>query len=728
MADVNGDGWLDIYVCRVSGYKGLQGHNELFINNGDLTFTESAKEYGLDFQGFSTQAAFFDFDLDGDLDLYLLNHAVHTQRAYGDASLRHIDDAKAGDRLFISKLNEGDTTFVSVTSKSGIFSSNIGYGLGVGISDLNQDGWPDIYVGNDFNENDYIYLNNKDGTFREASDEMLGHSSRFSMGNDLADINNDGWPEILALDMHPEDETTLKRSAGEDAHEIYTMKLSFGYGWQSAQNTLQLNLKDGTFSEIAQFSGIYATDWSWACLLADFDLDGLKDIYISNGIKRRPNDMDYINFITSDEVKGGLQNNPDLPDMALVEQMPAGDVPDVFYKNNGDLTFQDMSKEWGMNKPSLSNGAAYADLDGDGDLDLVVNRINEPAGIYRNLTKETRNGNHLKLRFEGMGMNTFGIGAKVLAYIGEQVLFYENFNTRGFQSAVEPGLTLGLGKKPRVDSLKVIWPSGICQTIYGVEGNRSLMLKEQEANEQNCRFPHSGSAIFEKSAPFTPFIHQEDNYNDFNLDFLLPHKLSREGPSLAMGHQGDTTYMFFTGAAGQKGELWMHAPHSGPTLLPVPELEVDKSYEDVHAVFFDSNNNGLPDLYVVAGGNLSSSHGLALDRLYINLGNGKFRRSNTHLPKIVSQGAKVVAADWNGDGWQDLFIAARNEVGAYGQSPKSTLLLNRGDGTFRDATTEVGLMDGLLGMLTDALPIDLDKDGKMDLVLCGEWSPCSCIY
>ncbi|MFM8361173.1 MAG: FG-GAP repeat domain-containing protein, partial [Haliscomenobacter sp.] len=375
MADVNCDGLLDIYQCRLGDYKGIQGRNQLFLNNGDLTFSEQAAAYGLDFKGFSTHSAFLDYDLDGDLDMYLLNHSVHTERSYGRAALRAYEDPKAGDRLY----RNDNGHFEPLTREAGIYSSHIGYGLGVGVADVNNDGWPDLYVSNDFSENDYLYLNNGEKTgdgpaFREVMQQSIGHTSRFSMGNDLADYNNDGWVDILSLDMLPQDEVVIKRSAGDDPYEIYDLKLKFGYGRQFTRNTLQLNAgvrEDGlpVFSEIGQIAGVHATDWSWSALFADYDLDGWRDLFISNGIRRRPNDMDYINFISNEEAPGGLKNNPDLSDKRLVDEMPDGAVPNYFFKNKGDLTFRDVSREWGMDSPTLSNGAAYADLDNDGDLD-----------------------------------------------------------------------------------------------------------------------------------------------------------------------------------------------------------------------------------------------------------------------------------------------------------------------------------------------------------------------
>ncbi len=732
MADVNGDGLLDIYVCRVSGYKGLKGKNELYINRGDLTFIESAEEYGLDFQGFSTQAAFFDYDRDGDLDMYLLNHSVHTEKTYGRASLRYQDDGLAGDKLYRNNAEKGLRKFSSVTHEAGIFSSHIGYGLGVGMADINGDGWPDLYISNDFNENDYLYLNDQDGTFREMSQTAFGHGSRFSMGNDLADFNNDGWIDIIAVDMLPEDEVVLKKSAGEDPYEIYDLKLKFGYGRQVAQNTLQLNNGDGSFSEIAQVAGVQATDWSWTPLFADFDLDGWKDLFISNGIQRRPNDMDYINFISNRDLPGGLIQNPDLKDRELIHQMPLGKVHDYFFKNNGDLTFTDVSTNWGMTQSTISNGAAYADLDNDGDLDLIINHINQPAGIFKNLVIEKSEENppsFLKIKFKGKSPNSFAIGAKVTAYHQDNLFFQENYTTRGFQSSVSPILHFGLGKINVLDSLTVQWPGGKKQTLYGVKLNQSLEIIESEADPLVERKKTSAATSFLQIDSLSykiKYEHFENDFNDFNQEYLIPHKISREGPTMALGKnpKGELQYLFIGGAEDQAAELYVFDPVKGLLQIAVPEIAADSLYEDIHAVFFDSNQNGHLDLYVVSAGNKGESEARpAKDRLYINDGNGNFSSSDGLIPEITDHGSIVLAEDFDGDGWVDLFVGGRTVPGHYGKNPRSYLLKNSGDGFFEDVTDEYAPDLRYIGMVKDALWIDLDRNGWMDLVLVGEWMP-----
>jgi hypothetical protein len=724
MVDINGDGLLDIYVCRVSGYKGLKGRNELYINNGDLTFTESARDYGLDFEGFSTHAAFFDYDGDGDLDMYLLNHAVHTERSYGRASLRFIDDGQAGDKLYRNNAEKGEKRFTPVTNEAGIFSSQVGYGLGVGIADVNNDGWPDIYVSNDFNENDYLYINQGDGTFVESIRNSISYSSRFSMGNDLADINNDGWVDIMTLDMLPENEMTQKMSFGEDPYEIYKLKLNFGYERQASRNMLQLNQGNGKFSEIAQLAGVHATDWSWAVLLADFDNDGLNDIFISNGIVRRPNDIDYINFITEEKSLDQIKN------LTLAQKMPDGAVPNFFYRNQGNYSFEDVSGTWINPVNTLSNGAVYADLDNDGDLDLIVNHVNQKAGIYRNQTIE-KNGrefkNYLTIKFKGEGQNTFGIGTRVKAYIEGKEIMRDNFTSRGFQSSVAPEIHLGLGQGELIDSLLVIWPDQSFQKLFNVPINQAIWLNQSEAGNK-FEYPKITKTIVREEVDLKTagieFSHVEDDYNDFNLEPLIPHKLSHEGPAACLiDINGDGKEdVFLGGALGQESVIYLQEDSGKFTPIYLESLVADAGLEDVTALWEDIDQDGLPDLIVGRGGNIPKSpHGHSDSKFYKNLGNGKLAEG-VHLPLDPNvQVSCLLSIETPHIVQPTFFVGGRNIAGNYGEIPKSYLLQWDSDKGFLDVTQKLAPELQHIGKVKAAVMADLNQNGINELILAGEW-------
>ncbi|MFN7118543.1 MAG: VCBS repeat-containing protein [Saprospiraceae bacterium] len=728
MADVNGDGWLDIYVCQVGKYKILEGRNQLYINNQDGTFTEKAQAYGLDFKGFSTQATFFDYDRDGDLDMYLLNHSVHAPEVYGEANLRSVPDSLSGDRLY----RNDNERFTNVTSRSGIYSSRIGYGLGVAVGDLNEDGWADLYVCNDFRENDYLYYNNGDGTFSDGTTASLGHTSTFSMGCDIADFNNDGLLDIMSLDMKPEEETVLKSSVGADPYNIFRFKLQYGYHYQYPRNMLQLNrgklnTADSSlsaagsvqFSEIAQLAGVDATDWSWSTLFCDLDNDGWKDIFISNGIWQRPNDLDYLKFISTQEAQQNASN------LELARKMPSGKVANYAYRNKGDLTFEKVAQQWGLDLVGSSNGAAYADLDNDGDLDLVSNNLNAPATIFENKTSINLKRNYLKIKLKDeKSKNKLGIGARVYVRAGGHEQVQELYATRGFQSASEPVLLFGLDTITAVNIL-IRWADGQMQNLDNVKVNQTFIIKRNNTYLADLS-QKSTYLLYNITGNYNiNFLHQENNYQDFDQEKLLPHMLSTQGPKLALGDvNGDGLEDFYMcGAAGQPGMLYRSAAFNaagrstGFEPVNVADFEKDAAHEDVDATFFDADSDGDLDLYIVSGGGESGQlPAWYQDRLYVNDGKGNFTKNVNALPEFIKNGSCVVAADFNNDNAVDLFVGSRSLPGAYGVFPDSYLLLNDKKGKFYLVESPALKQ---LGMVTDAAWLAKERS----LIVVGEWMP-----
>ncbi len=713
MADVNGDGLLDIYVCYVGNYKVAEGKNELFINNGDGTFKESAAAYGLDYVGFSTQAAFFDYDRDGDLDMYLLNHAVKNAEVFKPAVNRSKPD-NGGDKIFRSLLAQGENRFEDVTEETGIYSSNLGFGLGLAISDINNDNWPDIYISNDFTENDYLYINNQDGTFKEELDGRIQHTSRYSMGNVIADLNNDQSMDIVTTDMLPSDPKIWRKSLGEDKNEVYNTKLRFGYDDQYVRNTLQMNLGNGQFSDVSLMTESFATDWSWSPLIFDLNNDGLQDLHISNGIYKRPNDLDFINYVTSNTKES---NDEKTIQAQQIESLPTLKIANYVGLNQGEMQLQEAASALGLDQPSYSNGSAYADLDNDGDLDLVLNNTNQEAFIYQNNADSTQG--FLRVRLNGPEYNPFGTGAKI-SVNGQ---FRENFNTRGFQSSVSNTLHFGLGNAEGPFSVEVTWPNGNLQEVK-VDGNQLVVINYSSQAEKAIKSDKPNSKVLSlASVPFD-FTHRENDFKDFDREYLIPRKYSTEGPALAIGDvNGDKLDdVYFGGAKDQPGQLWLQGANGTFKKRLTPNFDQLARAEDTDAQFLDADGDGDLDLYVVSGGNeYEATQIFSFDRLFINDGKGNFQFSPGALSQIGGQGKVVASADIDGDGDQDLFIGLNTVAGAYGTSINHHLLINSGKGTYSSQPVRVKLKKDM-GMINDALWADLDQDGDQDLLFTGEWN------
>ena len=727
MADINADGLLDIYVSNAGNMEGNNHDNDLYINNGDLTFTEQAEQYNLAKTGFSTHASFFDYDKDGDLDAYILNNSNIPVSSLGYAEQREVraqdwegvpDIFKGvGDML----LRNDDGKFVDVSEKAGIYGSLIGFGLGVMVSDINGDLWPDIYVSNDFYERDYLYINQKNGTFKEEIKEWTSHLSLSAMGIDMADINNDGNADIFITDMLPEGDQRVKSVMEFEGYNVFKLKQSKDFYQQYIQNTLQLNNGNGTFSEVAYHSGVAKTDWSWAGLVFDMDNDGLRDIYVTNGVNHDLTDLDFIDFFANEIIqKMALTGRKESID-SIINKMPIAPQPNYAYKNNGDITFENASEEWGLEIPSLSNGAAYGDLDNDGDLDLVVNNVNMEAFIYKNRADEITDNHYLKLKFEGAGKNPFAIGASVKLYFEDNIVFQELVPSRGFQSSMDYIMDIGLGKTDNIDSLRVIWPDDFTQKLTNVKANQLLTLKRSEAQKKYIVPKNKNTKTLLHEIDEKELIaHKENNYQDFDYEGLISKLISQEGPALAVGDvNGDGNEdVFIGGAADQSGSIYLH---TGDGKLVYQALGFDSELEDTAAAFFDADGDGDLDLMVGTGGNRINEENTYRPRLYLNDGKGEFNRSIHNLPSVFKNISVISPFDFDQDGDIDVLVGSRSVVGTYGIDPNHLFLENQGDGTFTDATERLAYDLKDAGMMTDALWVDIDGDKKKDLITVSEW-------
>ena len=733
VVDINNDGLLDIYVCRVGEYETLKSKNQLLIcdsidQNGIPVYTDRASEYGLDFSGFSTQAAFLDYDLDGDLDMFLMNHSVHQNGTYRPRNnFEGIPHPLAGDRIY---RNDGNK-FSDVTSQTGIHSSAIGYGLGISVADINLDGYPDIYIGNDFHENDYLYINQQDGTFKEQNNEHLMHTSQYSMGVDVADANNDAYPEIISMDMLPADPYILKRSLGDDEYNIFFGKIGFGYNYQYARNNLQYNRGNGMFSEIGYYAGIAATDWSWAPLWADFDNDGLKDLFVSNGIPKRMNDIDYINFVSGAEVQQKIVNNKMASsDISLIDKFPEIKIPNKFFINNGNLSFTDQQNNIGNDQPGFSNGAVYADLDNDGDLDMAVNNIDEHVWIYENKSNTKPGNSSLQIKLKGSPLNVNAVGATVIVYANKEIRTYQKFPARGFMSSMETPILIGL-KNTKIDSILLVWPDNTYQPVNIPSGQSTITLTYQRnlpafdytiLRERHKSTANSMADITNETG--LAFLHKESRFNEFDREPLLPRMLSTEGPALAIAdiNKDGLDDVFVGGARNNQAAIFLQQASGKFIKSHQPVIANDSIYEDVSATWADVNNDKHIDLVVASGGNEFYGDDFHnTPRVYLNDGKANFTRLENAFTNLYITASSVAPHDFNGDGFTDLFIGGRAVPFAYGEIPKSYLLLNDKTGKFKDVTNDYAKELSTAGFVTNAIWNDIDKDGDQDLLLSLEW-------
>ena len=727
MVDVNGDGYLDIYVCYAGRKSGPESKNQLFINKGPNkdgipTFKDEAESYGLADPAYSTQSVFFDYDRDGDLDMFLINDNIKVLSNLDDSAIEHLK--ALDDPLSCSKLFRNDAGhFKDVTKEAGLNMSTLSYGLGGGVADINGDGWQDIYLSNDYAIPDRMYINNGNGTFTDQMTNSLDQVSLFSMGNSIADINNDGLQDIFTLDMLPEDNRRQKLLAGMDNYEAFNVNLRNGFYYQYMRNMLQINNGNGTFTEIAQLAGIANTDWSWAPLFADYDNDGWKDLFITNGFMRDFTNMDVLKF--NENFMGSLKDGQMEPKhlTTILESVPSSDVKNYIFKNNGNLTFKNKGFDWGINIPSNSNGAAYSDLDNDGDLDLVISNINKAAFVYQNRTDSS--SNYIKVKLKGAGLNRDGLGATVTIFSNGKQQCLVQMPSQGYLSSVSQILHFGIGKEEKIDSLRIVWLSGKQQVLKNLAANKHLNVSEIDAMD-SFRKPDPIRPIFEEITPPISYEQVKNNINDFKRQPLLINSLSFTGPCMTKGYvNGDGLEDVFVGGdKNAPGFLYIQQKNGKFTSDSAPFI-ADKDREDTDAVFFDANGDGFVDLYVASGGyhNYSPGELRQQDRLYLNDGKGKLRKAEKALPEMLASTSCAKVADFNGDGHPDIFAGGRVVPGRYPEPPKSFLLINDGKGHFTNRIKDIAPELELLGMISDAAWIDLNGDKKQDLVVVGEWMP-----
>lgn len=730
MVDINQDGLLDIYVSNAGNMKGNNHDNDLFINNGNLTFTEKAAEYNLAKTGFSTHASFFDYDKDGDLDAYILNNSNIPVSSLGYAEQR---DKRAQDWENVPAIFRGvgdmllrndNGKFVDVSEKAGIYGSLIGFGLGVMVTDINGDLYPDIYVSNDFYERDYLYINNQDGTFTEDIKSWISHLSLSAMGVDIADINNDGNADIFITDMLPEADERVKSVMEFEGYNVFKLKQSKDFSQQYIQNTLQLNNGNNSFSEVAYYSGVAKTDWSWAGLLFDMDNDGYRDIFITNGINHDLTDLDFVDFFANEIIQNMALTGRKQAIDSIINKMPVKPQPNFAYQNNKDITFKNANKKWGFETPSLSNGVAYGDLDNDGDLDLIINNVNMQPFVYENNTDSLANYNYLKIKLDGLQKNKFGIGASIKLYYDNKIYVQEQMPSRGFQSSMDYVMTIGLGKAEKIDSLRVIWPDSKTQKLTEISVNKTVTLKQKEATEiQKIERKGTTKTLLTEIQKNKFTKHTENSYADFDYEGLVPKMLSQEGPALAVGDvNNDGNEDFYVGGAkGQAGVLYLNLGNGKIIKSKQEAFLNDIILEDTAAALFDANGNGFLDLMIGSGGNEVDQEGSYAARIYFNDGKGNFKKGLQKIPAIRKNISVLATNDFDNDGDIDVFVGARSLVGTYGVNPTHQFLENNGDGTFDDTSEKVAYELKDAGMITNAIWVDIDNDAKKDLITVSEW-------